>query len=258
MKTQDGAGRRWLSCYYPLGDPRVPVDLLDVYTGEGVDVLEIGMASPDPYLDGPDVRASMARASRDQWQRDLEAVANRLARLQAPPCRLLMTYADAAHPGLPGSDRGSDLWPLIDSLLVVAPEGDHQAMALEAAAEAAGLPLAAFVALPLTDTAMARAARAGLYVMLQAATGVTGPRAALDPGNRDRLARLRAAGIQTPILAGFGIANGAQAGAAVAMGADGVVVGSQVLRAALAGGAELAHLLSDLRKGIDWAGFWWA
>ena len=87
--------------------------------------------------------------------------------------------------------------------------------------------------------------------MLQAAPGLTGPRAWLDPGNARRIAQLRGAGVAAPIVLGFGVATGEQARAALAQGAQSVVVGSAALRAALQGRAALATLLRDLRRGLD-------
>jgi tryptophan synthase alpha chain len=66
-----------------------------------------------------------------------------------------------------------------------------------------------------------------------------------------RIAELRAEGVGAPIVLGFGISNGEQARAAVGLGADGVVVGSAALRAALKGRAELFALLNDLRNGLN-------
>ena len=104
----------------------------------------------------------------------------------------------------------------------------------------------------LTSLAQGEAARrADGYVMLQAAPGLTGPRPSLDPSNAGRIATLRADGVAAPILLGFGVSNGEQARAAVGLGADGVVVGSAALRAALERPSKLARLLKDLRKGLD-------
>lgn len=240
-------GKPLLSCYFPLGDPRVPAELLDIYVGEGVDVIEIGMASPEPFLDGADVRASMQRADRAFWRRDLDAVLSRLSRFQAPPRTLLMTYADERHPAF--SDSG--LWQGLDSLLVVSREGDPLAARLEDAAASAAVSLSAFLSLPLTEAGTARAQQAGFYVMLQSYDGPTGPRKDVDPGNAARIASLKAAGVRAPILLGFGISNGVQAREACDLDADGVVVGSQVLRAALVGRDSLSALLADLRSGLD-------
>lgn len=242
-----GSGAPLLSCYFPLGDPLVPVDLLDLYAEHGVDVVEIGLASPDPYLDGPDVRQSMARADRGRARADLDAVLDRLARQDRPMAALLMTYADAGHPGL--DDAG--FWAGLDSLLVVAPPADPLRHRLERTAMAAGLQCSAFLSLPLSDGEVAAARDCGFYVMLQAVAGVTGPRAAVDPDNAGRIALLRRLGIAAPILAGFGVSRGAHARELVRLGADGVVVGSEVLRACLAGSGQLGQLLGELREGLD-------
>ena len=236
-----------LSCYFPLGDPAVPLDLLDIYAEEGVDVLEIGMASPDPYLDGPDVRQSMARADRNKARRDLDLMLDRLARHGRPPAALLMTYVDAAHPGL----DGPSFWAGLDSLLVVAPETDPLRQRLEDTAQAAGIALSAFLALPMIDDAISAAKRAAFYVMLQASAGVTGPRDTVDPANADNIAFLRQAGVTAPILPGFGISRGEHARTVRSLGGDGVVVGSSVLRAAIEGPVALRGLLQDLRRGLD-------
>jgi tryptophan synthase alpha chain len=241
-----------LTCYFPLGDPRVPVEMVDVYADQGVDVLEIGLASPDPYLDGPDVRGSMARAiSRwagpDRARADLDRLLDRLARRGAAPATLLMSYADADHPGI----DDPAFWAGLDSLLVVAPEAAWLRHRIEACARAAGLHPSVFLSLPVSPAGLEAARAARFYVMLQAVAGVTGPRDGVDPGNAARIADLRRAGVSLPILPGFGISTGAQAAALRAMGADGVVVGSSVLRMAIAGAAPLAALLQDLRRCLD-------
>ncbi len=71
------------------------------------------------------------------------------------------------------------------------------------------------------------------------------------PSNAARIEALRVEGVGAPVVLGFGISNGEQARAAVGLGADGVVVGSAALRAALKGRAELSALLGDLRNGLD-------
>ncbi|MBL0375161.1 tryptophan synthase subunit alpha [Rhizobium sp. KVB221] len=245
--TSATASRPWLTCYFPVGDPRVPVDLLDIYAGEGVDVVELGLSSPDPYLDGPDVRGSMARADRSNARRDLDGIRERLDRQAQRPAALLMTYADAAHP----ARSNPDVWSGLDGLLIVAPTDDEIRLELEAAARAERVAVSAFTPLPITSREIEAAKAADYYVMLQAAEGVTGPRDTVDAGGRARIETLRQAGVEAPILLGFGISNGEQARAAIDLGADGIVVGSEVLRAALEGRQRLTSLLRDLRRGLD-------
>lgn len=242
-----GRTRPMLVCYFPIGDPRVPADLLDIYAEEGVDVIELGLASPDPYLDGADVRNSMARADRAQYRRDLDAVLKRITTYANHPQALVMTYVDPAHPGL--ADQG--FWRGLDALLVVAPPTAPLRRTLEDNAREAGVALSTFVGLPFTPADLTAAASADYYVMLQAGHGVTGPRETVDEANRERIAELRRAGVTAPILLGFGISNGAQARTAIELGADGIIVGSTVLRAALDGPDRLRALLCDLRRGLD-------
>jgi tryptophan synthase alpha chain len=221
-----------LAVYFPLADPRIGPELLGLYAEAGVDVIECGWPAREPYLDGPDVRAAMARATGDP----AAALVAVRERLPAGPKILVMTYAEFDH-ALAGAD----------AVLAVAPPDDPCRMALEAKAGS----VAAFLPLPLAPDAVAAARRADFYVMQQAAHGFTGPRARLDPVNAGRIAHLRREGIAAPILLGFGVANGDHARAAIDLGADGVVVGSAALRAALAGPRELAALLLELRRGLD-------
>jgi tryptophan synthase alpha chain len=236
-----------LSCYFPLGDPRVPLEMVDIYADQGVDVLEIGLSSVDPFMDGAHVRASMARSQDADPRKHLDALTDRLARRDVAPKTLLMCYADAAHPGR--SDL--EFWSGLDSCLIVARESSQSAHTIRKTAIRGGVSESVFVGLPLDPLAVAAARDAKFYVMLQANAGMTGPRKQIDPESRNRIAQLRAEGVTVPILLGFGISNGAQARSALQLGADGAIVGSQVLLAALDGTGALAGLLNDLRRGLD-------
>jgi tryptophan synthase alpha chain len=247
ISRQPAATRPRLIAYFPLADAAVPVDLLELYAEAGVDVVEFGWPARAPYLDGPDVRASMARAVGGDPHAAFAAARRRLANRREAPKALIMSYAEQGHPALidPAFYRDAD------AALVVAPANDALRREIEARAVAAGAALSTFVTLPIASADIAAARRASEYVMLQAAAGVTGPRESLDPDNRSRVAALRASGVEAPIVLGFGVSDGEQARAAVDFGADGVVVGSAVLRAALNGRAEVAALLRQLREGLD-------
>ncbi len=236
-----------LVVYFPLADPSVSGDLVDLYADCGVDVVECGWPAREPYLDGPEVRASMARALAGAPAAALSEVCDRLARRSARPKVLVMTYAEADHP----ASTGPRVLEGCHGVLVAAPPRDERRATLERRARSAGLFVSVFVPLPHCHDDISAAQCADGYVMLQAAPGLTGSRAALDPGNAERIASLRDQGIAAPILLGFGVSNGEQARVAVHFGADGVVVGSSALRAALAGPTGLAALLSDLRRGLD-------
>ena len=65
--------RRRPVVYFTLADPLVPTGNIDLYADAGVDVVECGWPARNPYLDGPDVRASMARALSSAPAAALEA-----------------------------------------------------------------------------------------------------------------------------------------------------------------------------------------
>lgn len=64
---------------------------------------------------------------------------------------------------------------------------------------------------------------------------------------------LREAGVTAPLAVGFGIASPDQAREAVELGANGVVVGSALVEAALAGEDAVRRLLGSLREALDGA-----
>jgi tryptophan synthase alpha chain len=247
-RVRSGGRRRpLLSCYFPIGDPLLSPSLLAIYADSGVDVIEFGLPSACPYLDGPDVAKSMARALNADLLRSLDAAGDCLARLPRQPAALIMTYADLPKRFV----QDITLWRDIDSLLVVGPASDQARVTLEQTARAQSILISCFVGLPIQSDDIAAANRADGYVMLQSTAGVTGPRRSLDQDSRDRIQGLRSEGVTAPILLGFGISSGQLASAALELGADGIVVGSHCLRAALDGPRRLSAALSELRRGLD-------
>ena len=97
---------------------------------------------------------------------------------------------------------------------------------------------------------MAEIARTGSgFVYLISRLGVTGERAELPPELPATAARLRAA-TSLPLCIGFGISKPEQA-RAVATLADGVVVGSAIVRAADESVDAALRLAASLRHAID-------
>ena len=87
-----------LIAYFPLADAIVPTHLLDLYADAGVDIVEFGWPARDPYLDGVDVRASMARAAQGDPRAALTAACERLSSHRKAPKVVIMTYAEPDHP----------------------------------------------------------------------------------------------------------------------------------------------------------------
>ncbi|RYZ34560.1 MAG: tryptophan synthase subunit alpha, partial [Myxococcaceae bacterium] len=126
----------------------------------------------------------------------------------------------------------------------------EESEALRAAFDAEGIdliPLCAPTTPPARAEGIAKDARGFVYCVSVA--GVTGMRAELPPNLSERLDLVRRAA-SVPVVAGFGISTGEQAKALVAH-ADGVVVGSALVRAAHSDGPQAAkQLCAEIKRGL--------
>ena len=240
-------GRPALICYVPLGDPEAPAGLAELYVESGVDVLEIGVPGADPALDGPIVASSLARAvaAGTTAASAVEVIAGWRAALPAA-AMVWMTY--------PASEAGVLVDLVVasgaDGLLLPRPAARFPLLARQL--ERRGVHLLQLLPHDPTLRQVERVARNGAgYVMLQASPGVTGTAPALLPDSSRTLRALRTLGVTRPIALGIGISTPEHARAAIAMGADGVVVGSATVQAARAGPAELRGFLGSLRRALD-------
>lgn len=242
------AGRRALVCYVTAGhpDPVRSVELLRGLEDAGADVVEVGVPFSDPLADGPIIQGSSQRALEHgmTYARALDLVAE--ARLEIPV--VLFSYLNPVLAAGP------------DALLRAAAAGVHGILITDMPVGAdpereawIGRSPLAFVRLvaPTTPPArMSEIARHGRgFVYLISRLGVTGVRDDLPPELPATVRALRAA-TSLPICVGFGIARPEQAHAVGAL-ADGVVVGSALVRAAGESVASALALVRGLRRGLD-------
>lgn len=241
--------RPLLACYLPVGDPLMGDHILDAYVDGGVNIIELGMPTHEPRLDGPDVADSMARAFTagiDLPGRFRQV--SRELRSRAPTIgSVCMTYEDS--PILAGSSL--DTFESVDATLILSSGQGASDTHLPAGIRDAGVRSVVFVPARFTSQDIEAAKACDSYVMLQATEGVTGPRPGLDCANADKIGRLRAAGVTAPILLGFGISTTEQAKSAIQFGADGVVIGSMCLRKARKGKSAIRAFVRDVRAAID-------
>jgi tryptophan synthase alpha chain len=224
-------GERALVAYLMAGDPSLAETERLVIEAErrGADVVELGVPFSDPLADGPviqraDVRALAAGTS---LPRVLEMVASLRARVRLP--LVLMTYYNPILAfGLEGFARAAAAAGA-DGLIV--PDLPHEeAGPLRAETEAVGLDMIMLVAptsTPARVKAIARLSRGFVYIV--SLTGVTGARRELPPDLGAQIRTLRLVTTK-PVCVGFGVSTPEQV-AAVGRVADGVIVGSAIVRA---------------------------
>ncbi|HKP15383.1 MAG TPA: tryptophan synthase subunit alpha [Gemmatimonadaceae bacterium] len=240
--------RRAFVPYVTAGHPDVArsIALLQGLESAGADVVEVGVPFSDPMADGAVIQASsqMALEQGVRFDQVLDIVSR--ASLGIPVVLfsylnpLLRGGADALQRA---ADAGAHGVLITDLPLGADPERE---------AWFADGPLA-FIRLvaPTTpqDRVRAIAQTGSGFVYLISRLGVTGERTTLPPDLPDTIARVRTA-TDLPLCVGFGISRPEQA-RAVAQLADGVVVGSAIVRAADESVEAAVALATALRRGID-------
>lgn len=223
-------GRGALAPFVTAGDPDMETTLavLEAIDRAGASLCELGVPYSDPIADGPVIQSSYTRslAAGFTLERlfELSRAATQRVRM---PILAMASYslifrrgidrfvADASAAGLSG--------------FVVPDLPIEESDQLDAACREAGLALVRLVT-PTTppERAEAIARRSTGFLYCVSVAGVTGARTELPSGLIERVKWLRTK-TDVPILVGFGISSPEQA-RAVAEVADGVIVGSAVVR----------------------------
>ena len=214
-----------------LPSPEAAVEVFEAMAEAGADAFEVGIPYSDPLMDGPTIQAASAKAMAagmtlqggfEVLRRAVEATGRpALAMSYANPVFRLGPYEFARR----AADSGA-------SGLIVADLPLEEAPPAAEAADRAGIGLVLFAAPTTGDERLARiAARDPVFIYGVAEMGVTGERDRMSARPQELAARIRAV-TDIPLVMGVGIGNPEQA-AALAPHADGVIVGSALVRRAL-------------------------
>jgi tryptophan synthase alpha chain len=238
--------------YHAMGYPdrATSVAVVAALAESGADLFEIGIPHSDPLADGPTVQtATYTALTQGTTVADCLAMVRELRDqgVRQPFCAMtyynpLLRYGlqrfvtDAVAAGVDG---------------VIVPDlPPEEADVLEAACRAAGLAMIYLLA-PTSTEARIRlvAQRATGFIYLVSVTGITGARNELPPDLAAFVQRVRKQ-TNLPLAVGFGIGTRAQA-ATVASIADGVIVGSALVKAAggVDGIAAVRSLGAELAAG---------
>jgi len=248
-------GRAALMPYMMAGYPdrETGLAVAEAYVDAGADLVELGVPFSDPLADGPAIHAAATKA--------LEGGATLATALEA--CRaigervpvILMAYANMilAHGGpaeFAAIARAAGAAGAIVPDLPLDEAGEvREAFAAE------GLALVPLLA-PTTPAERRRriCEAAGGFVYVVSTVGTTGERAEV-PAALAELVEATKAEARTPVAVGFGIGSPEQA-AQVGAIADGVIIGSRLVRAAGEGGSPqgaadaVASFLGETREAL--------
>jgi tryptophan synthase alpha chain len=217
----------------------------------GADVLELGVPYSDPLADGPVIHeaGTQALAAGASLAGVLE-----VARALAPSVPVvLMCYANMVL--APGPDAFVERLVQTGACGLIVPD-----LPFEEASEvleACGRHGLAFVPLVAPTTPLERLARIGesargfLYTV--SVVGTTGERAALSDQFSEIVARAKAS-TEAPVALGFGISTPEHARQAAQAGADGVIVGTRLVRAAAESAdpaAAVGEVVGELAEALS-------
>jgi tryptophan synthase alpha chain len=209
-------------------DPETSLQVGTAYVEEGADLIELGIPFSDPLADGPVVHhaGTVALRAGVTVQRALDL--GRALAVHVPVVAMCYSNPILAR----GVDRFLDaLSEASISGLIVPDLPLEEADQLRSLCDARGVALVPLVAPTTPEERMARiGADARGFVYAASSTGTTGERSHLD--TMSQVLSRAAAHTSVPVAVGFGIATPEQVQEALTAGADGVIVGSRLVRAA--------------------------
>jgi tryptophan synthase alpha chain len=216
------------------------------YADGGADLVELGVPFSDPLADGPVIHAAGTEALRAGAT--LTGVLDVCEEISPRVPVVLMCYSNIVLA------RGADTFArrAVDAgasgLIVPDLPLEESAPVLEAC-DAAGLALVPLVAPTSPDDRLAKiGAQARGFLYTVSVTGTTGERTAGGDAWAPVISRAHAC-TRVPVALGFGIGTPEQAAEAAAAGADGVIIGSRLVRA-VAEAPESPGAVRDLVAGF--------
>jgi tryptophan synthase alpha chain len=249
LRAARDAGRKLLVPYVTGGLGDDWSEVISAIAAAGADAVEVGIPFSDPVMDGPTIQLASQRALAAGATP--EGIVAALGRLDAGVPVAVMTYYNivfrAGHRRFARSLATSGVAGAIVPDAPLDELGEWTRAADDAGVETV------LLASPLTtdDRLAAICARSRGFVYGISRLGVTGERDSIADSAAVIAKRLKAV-TDLPVLIGIGVTTPAQA-VDVSMEADGVIVGSALIRTLLDGGGPdgAAAFVGEMRAALD-------
>ena len=217
--------------FFVVGDPDYDTGLAIVKKAidAGVDILELGIPFSDPIADGPTIQKADIRSLNSGMtvKKALEFV-REVKQYKDIPIGLLMYYNLVYQYGI--EKFFADFHDAGVNSVLVADLSIDDADEITGAVEAAGLDTV-FMVTPVTDVERMKiiASKTTGFIYTVSVLGVTGTRDKLSESVEGLVSKLKAI-TDVPVCVGFGISTGEHAATVAGAGADGVIIGSKIVR----------------------------
>lgn len=243
-------GRAALIGYLPAGFPAVDrfCEIVKAAASGGLDILEIGLPVEDAYLDGPVIRSALqsliAQSVTVDRALEMGAEAIHLSGIFG----FVMAYpATLAKYGAERLLKRCKYLGITGMLLVGASLSEWVEFAQ--LAKDTGVQPVGFIGSHADDQTIQRIVRhAKGFLYVQSYDGQTGQRGEFGESLKDHLHQVRdyAHSVNRPVAVGFGIQTPQDVHRLSAMGVDGVVVGTALVKATAEGSTAVYQLISAL------------
>jgi tryptophan synthase alpha chain len=224
-------GRAALMPYMMAGfpDQGASLAIAAAYADSGADLIELGVPFSDPLADGPVIHAAAtaalaAGATLGSALEVCESVSDRVPVVFMVYANMVLAHGGAAEFACRAAEAGA-AGAIVPDLPLGEAEEVRDAFAT---AGLALVPLVAPTTLPERRARICAAAQGFVYVV--SSVGTTGERDELPPALAELVAATKA-DAEVPVAVGFGIGTPQQA-TQVGEIADGVIIGSRLVRAA--------------------------
>jgi tryptophan synthase alpha chain len=195
----------------------------------GTDILELGVPFSDPVADGPTIQKADERALAAGTTPDTVFEIVREIRKDSRVPVVLLTYYNIVHRrGIEKFSRGAHEAG-VDGILIADMPVEESGEVCAVAARCGIDPIFLITQTTSDERIKKIAEKARGYLYLVAVLGVTGVRDQVSDGAIDLLHRVRNH-TNLPLVLGFGISTPAHAKTCARAGADGVIVGSAIVK----------------------------
>jgi tryptophan synthase alpha chain len=245
--------------FFVIGDPDFETNLAIVKTAidAGADILELGIPFSDPIADGPTIQKADIRARNAGMtvQRGLELI-REVKNYKDIPIGLLMYYNLVYQYGT--EKFFSDSHQAGVNSVLVADLSIDDADEIIAPAKSAGLDTV-FMVTPNTGEERMKviASKTTGFIYTVSLYGVTGSREKLSDKIEGLVGKLKDV-TSVPVCVGFGISKPEHAASVASAGADGVIIGSKIVRLIEENLgdkektlAEISEFISQVKKAIE-------
>lgn len=217
--------------FFVIGDPdeKTSLELVKTAIDAGADILELGIPFSDPIADGPTIQKADIRALQTGMtpKKALDFIA-KVTAYKPIPIGLLVYYNLVYHYGVEAFFK--DFKAVGGTSVLIADITVDDADEVAPLALAAGLETVFMVTPNTAEDRMRKiASKTTGFIYTVSLLGTTGQRNALSGSVKPLVAKLK--GLTTvPVCVGFGISTPEHAAEVAAAGADGVIIGSRIVK----------------------------